>query len=208
MHDAQMHDNEASNAWRVLQRLKELDQGPKEHKSTIGTFPHPNVMIFWNKCLMRSETRVARIRTGDAHRQGGKGINHMLYQLTTFDQIRFSLQSTTSKKLKFIFSFNSFKSLKLRAMWSKMTKGITMVTNNGFSSVRLFREVSSNMVLFSLQHGTLRSYVTNHTTMMASRNKLRSTQIPRMRPNETLSLRAFLSTFWFLLCGGCTSICL
>ena len=30
MHDAQMHDNEASNAWRVLQRSKELDQGPKE----------------------------------------------------------------------------------------------------------------------------------------------------------------------------------
>ena len=30
MHDAQMHDNEASNAWKVLQRLKELDQGPKE----------------------------------------------------------------------------------------------------------------------------------------------------------------------------------
>ena len=29
MQDAQMHDNEASNAWRVLQRLKELDQGPK-----------------------------------------------------------------------------------------------------------------------------------------------------------------------------------
>ena len=32
MHDAQMHDNEASNAWRVLQKSKELDQGPKEHK--------------------------------------------------------------------------------------------------------------------------------------------------------------------------------
>ena len=32
MHDAQMHDNETSNAWRVLQRLKELDQGPEEYK--------------------------------------------------------------------------------------------------------------------------------------------------------------------------------
>ena len=31
MHDAQKHDNEASNAWGVLQRSKELDQGPKEH---------------------------------------------------------------------------------------------------------------------------------------------------------------------------------
>ena len=32
MQGAQMHDNEASNAWRVLQRLKELNQGLKEHK--------------------------------------------------------------------------------------------------------------------------------------------------------------------------------
>ena len=32
MHDAQMHNNEASNAWRVLQKSKELDQGPKEQK--------------------------------------------------------------------------------------------------------------------------------------------------------------------------------
>ena len=32
MHDAQMHNNEAFNAWRVLQRSKELDQGPKEQK--------------------------------------------------------------------------------------------------------------------------------------------------------------------------------
>ena len=32
MHDAQMHDNEASNTWRVLQRSKELDQRPKEYK--------------------------------------------------------------------------------------------------------------------------------------------------------------------------------
>ena len=28
--DAQIHDNEAFNTWRVLQRSKELDQGPKE----------------------------------------------------------------------------------------------------------------------------------------------------------------------------------
>ena len=32
MHDAQMHDNEAFNAWRVLQRSKELDQWLKKHK--------------------------------------------------------------------------------------------------------------------------------------------------------------------------------
>ena len=32
MHNAQMHDNEAFNTWRVLQRSKELDQGSKEQK--------------------------------------------------------------------------------------------------------------------------------------------------------------------------------
>ena len=32
MHDAQMHDNETFNAWRVLQRSKEFDQGPKKYK--------------------------------------------------------------------------------------------------------------------------------------------------------------------------------
>ena len=122
----------------------------KSKSSTIGTLPHSNGTIIWNDCLMRSETRLGRMRTRDAHRQGGKSINHMLQQLTTFDQIQFSLQSTTSKKLKFLFSFDSFKSLKLRTMRSKMTKGNTMVTNNVFRPTRLFREGSSNMVLFSL----------------------------------------------------------
>ena len=47
MHDAQMHDNEASNAWKVLQRSKELDQGPKEHKLN-----HRNPCLSkWNNCL-------------------------------------------------------------------------------------------------------------------------------------------------------------
>ena len=123
----------------------------KSKSSTIGTLPHSNGTIIWNDCLMRSETRLGRMRTRDAHRQGGKSINHMLQQLTTFDQIQFSLQSTTSKKLKFLFSFDSFKSLKLRTMRSKMNKGTTIVTNNGFKSTRLYREGSSNMVLLSLQ---------------------------------------------------------
>ena len=34
-------------------------------------------MIVWNDCLIRSETRVGRMRTRDAHRQGGKSINHI-----------------------------------------------------------------------------------------------------------------------------------
>ena len=74
-----MHDNEASNAWRVLQRSKELDHGPKKSKSsTIETLPHPNETIVWNECLMRSETRVGRMRIGDAHRKGVKSIKHFL----------------------------------------------------------------------------------------------------------------------------------
>ena len=32
MHDVQLHDNETSNVWRVLQRSKELDQWLKEQK--------------------------------------------------------------------------------------------------------------------------------------------------------------------------------
>ena len=47
MHDAQMHDNEASNAWRVLQRSKELDQRPNEQKLN-----HRNLFSSkWNDCL-------------------------------------------------------------------------------------------------------------------------------------------------------------
>ena len=47
MYDAQMHDNEAFNAWRVIQRLKELDQRPKEQK-----LKHKNPSSFKrNDCL-------------------------------------------------------------------------------------------------------------------------------------------------------------
>ena len=147
---------------------------------------------------MRSETKgVGRMRIEDAHRQGGKSINHMLQQLTTFNQTWFSLQSTTSIKFKFLFSFDSLKRLKLRAMRSKMTKGTTMMTNNGFRSTRLFREGSSTMVLFFLQRGALRSYVTDHTAMVASRNKLRSTQFPRMGPKQRLRLKSL--SLYFLV---------
>ena len=71
-------------------------------------------------------------------------------------------------KLKFLFSFDSFKNMKLRALRSLMTKGTTMVTNNAFRSTRFFGKRSSNIVLFSLQLGALGSYMTDHTTMVAS----------------------------------------
>ena len=67
-----------------------------------------------------------------------------------------------------------------------MTKGTTMVTNNVFRSTRLFEKGSNNMVLFPLQLMTLRSYMTNHTAVVASWNKLRSIQNLRLRPKRRL----------------------
>ena len=51
-------------------------------------------------------------------------------KLTIFPQNRVSFHSTTSKKFKFFFSFDSFKNLKLRVMRSKMTKGTTIIVMN------------------------------------------------------------------------------
>ena len=65
-----------------------------------------------------------------------------------------------------------------------------MVTNNVFSSTRLFREGSSDIVLLSFQHGTLRSYMTNHTAMVASGNKLRPIQILRLRSKQMFWLES------------------
>ena len=122
----------------------------KSKSSTIGTLLHPNRTIFWNECLRRSETTVGRMRTGDTHRLGGKNIKTFFQKLTIFPQNRFSFHSTTSKKLKFLFSFDFFKSLKLRAMRSQMTKGTTMVTNNVFRPTRLFGKGQQHgFVLFS-----------------------------------------------------------
>ena len=73
--------------------------------STIGIHPHSNRKIVWNKRLMRSEMRVGRMKIGDAYRQGGKKIKNHLQQYIIFLQIWFSFQSTTSKKLKFLFFF-------------------------------------------------------------------------------------------------------
>ena len=58
---------------RIRSRTKK-----KRKSSTIGTLLHSNTMIIWNECLMRSEIRVGRMRTEDAHRQGVKSIKHFL----------------------------------------------------------------------------------------------------------------------------------
>ena len=50
----------------------------KSKSSTIGTLPNPNTTIVWNECLMRSETRIGRMRTGNAYSQGVKNIKHFL----------------------------------------------------------------------------------------------------------------------------------
>ena len=82
-----------------------------------------------------------------------------------------------------------------------MTKSTTMVTNNVFRSTRLFGKGSSNMVLFSHQLMTLRPYMTNHTTMVASWNKFRSIQSLRLRPKwrlwlNNIFLHLLISFMW------------
>ena len=76
-----------------------------------------------------------------------------------------------------------------------------MVTYNVFRSTRLFGKGSSNMVLFSLQLMTLRSYMINHTTMVQVGTNLDPSKVLGWDLNEGFDLTAFLSTFWFLLCG-------
>ena len=57
---------------------KNLIKDKKSKSSTIETLPHPNGTIVWNECLMKSETKVGRMRTGDAHKQGVKSIKYFL----------------------------------------------------------------------------------------------------------------------------------
>ena len=66
-----MHEG-STEIERIRSRTK------KSKSSNIGTLAHPNTMIVWNECLMRSETRVGRMRTEDAYRQGVKSIKHFL----------------------------------------------------------------------------------------------------------------------------------
>ena len=56
-----------------------------------------------------------KMNSEDAYKQGGKSINNFFQQLTIFIQNQFCFLSTISKKLKFFFSFDYFKSLKLKA---------------------------------------------------------------------------------------------
>ena len=81
-----------------------------------------------------------------------------------------------------------------------MTKGTTMVKNNVFKPIRLFGKGSSSMGLFSLQLMTLRSYITDHSTMVASKNKLRSTQFLKMGP---IRLNLINHLVGFIPCQSC-----
>ena len=49
MLDAQMHDNEAFNAWRVLQRSKELDQWPKRAFSQTHGMLHSSLIKLYKE---------------------------------------------------------------------------------------------------------------------------------------------------------------
>ena len=61
---------------------------------------------------------------------------------------------------------------------------------------------SYNMVLFPLQLMTLRSYMTNHITMMTSWNKFRSIQSLRLRSKRRVWLNSLSFHLLFLLCEG------
>ena len=70
-----------------------------------------------------------------------------------------------------------------------------------FRSTKLFGKGSNNIFLFFLQLMTLRSYMTNHTTVVASWNKLRSIQNLSLRPKwrlwfNSLSLHLLVSFMW------------
>ena len=83
-----------------------------------------------------------------------------------------------------------------------MTKSTTMVTDNVFRFTRLFGKRSSNIVLFPLQLMTLRSYMTNYTQLWQVETNLDPSKTLVWDLNRGFDLIAFLSTFWFLLCGG------
>ena len=78
MQDPQMHDNEASSAWKSYKDQKNMIKGKKILSPIIGTLPHPNGTIVWSECLMRREMRVGRMRIRDAHRQWVKSIKQFL----------------------------------------------------------------------------------------------------------------------------------
>ena len=59
----------------------------------------------------------------------------------------------------------------------------------------VLKHIRSNMVLFSLQHETLRSNMTYHTAMVTSENKLKSIQIPKMWPKRRLRLKSLFLHF-------------
>ena len=92
-----------------------------------------------------------------------------------------------------------------------MTKGTTMVTHNVFRSTRLFGKGSCHMILFSLKLTTLVSYMTNHTTMVAGWNKLKSIQNLSLRPKQRFWLNSIFlhllisfmwrNVHWFVLWG-------
>ena len=60
---------------------KNLIKDQKSISSNIRTLSHPNRMIVWNECLMRSEMRVGRMKIGDARSQGCKNIKNFLKNL-------------------------------------------------------------------------------------------------------------------------------
>ena len=74
---------------------KNLIKDQKSISSTIRILSHPNGMIVWNECLMRSEMRVRRMKIGDTRSQGCKNIKNFLKNLP------FSIKSGLACKAQF-----------------------------------------------------------------------------------------------------------
>ena len=73
-----MHEGSYKDRNNQIKDQKNQINDQKSKSSTIGTLPHPNGMIVWNECFMKSEMRAEKIRTGDAHSQGVKSIKNFL----------------------------------------------------------------------------------------------------------------------------------
>ena len=149
-----MHEDMTFNAWRVQQRLKKLDQGPKEQQQAI------------------------------------------------FTQSRFTLFSTTSKKLKFFFSLILIKAWNLDHWGLRWPKALqwwqTMCLGPlGFLGRDLATWFCS---FFNLWHWGLIWPITPQWWQVGT--NLDPSKALGWDLNGGFDLTAFLSTFWFLLCGG------
>ena len=85
-----------------------LIKDQKSISSTIRTLSHPNGMIVWNECLMRSKMRVGRMKTRDARSQGCKNIKNFLKNLPFSIKSGLACKAQLPRSSSFSFFFNFF----------------------------------------------------------------------------------------------------